>query len=60
MEDGGWGIGYGGWERGYGVGRGDEGEGGSIIKHEIESIERVEHNTTIGNNVMNKDGIEVF
>ena len=34
-------------------GRGDEGGGWIIIKHEIASMERVEHNTTIGHNVMN-------
>ena len=30
------------------------------IKYEIASMERVEHNITIGNNVMNKDSIEDF
>ena len=38
----------------------DEGGCCSIIKDEIESMEFVEHNTTIGRNVMNEDYIEDF
>ena len=36
------------------------GEGGIwiIIKYESVRMERFEHNTTIGNNGMNEDGIE--
>ena len=46
------------WGRGYGRGRRDEGGGVcSRIRDEIEMMERVEHNTTIAHNVMNKDGI---
>ena len=37
------------------------GRGGwMMIRDEIASIERVEHNTTIGNNVMNEYCIEDF
>ena len=50
MKDGGWGVGDGG-------GREDEGGGWSRIKYEIESMERVEQNTTIGNNFINEDVI---
>ena len=50
MEYGGWGVGDGG-------GRGDEGGGWSRIEDEIESMECVEQNNTIGNNVMNDDVI---
>ena len=45
------------WGREYGVGRGDEGGGWIRIKYDTENIEYVEHNTTIGNNVMNEYGI---
>ena len=45
---------------GGGGGRRYEGGGWSIIKDEIARMERVENNTTIGNNVMNEDGIEDF
>ena len=31
-----------------------------MIKDQITMVERVEYNTTIGNNVMNEDGIEGF
>ena len=48
-------IGCGG---GYGGGRGDEGGVWSRIKDEVSRIERVEHNTTFGHNVMNEDDIE--
>ena len=43
-----------GWQRG------DEGGGCSGIKYVITLMERVEHNTTIGHNVMNEDSIEYF
>ena len=46
MEEGGWGRGYGG-VKGGGVGAWIR------IKYEIERMECVEHNTTIGHNVMN-------
>ena len=39
---------------------GDEGGGWIRIKYEILRMKHVEHNTTIGNNVMNEDGIEDF
>ena len=44
----------------YGGRRGDEGGGWSRIKHEIAGMECVEHNTIIGHNFMNEDGIEYF
>ena len=41
-------------EEGGGVGRrGDGGGGWSGIKYDITRMERVEHNTTIGHNIMN-------
>ena len=39
---------------------GDKGGGWIRIKYEIESMELVEHNNTIGNNVRNEHGIEGF
>ena len=53
IEEGGWGRGYGGG-RGCGIG------GWSRIKYEVARIERVEHNTTIVHNIMNKYGIKYF
>ena len=47
-------------EGGGGAERGDEGGCWGRIKDEIASLELVEHNTTIGNNVINEDGIEDF
>ena len=38
----------------------DEGGGWIIIKYEIARIKHVKHNTNIGSNVMNEDGIEDF
>ena len=46
--------------RGDGGGRGDEGGGWNIIKYYIARMNFFEHNTTIGQNVMNEDGIEYF
>ena len=43
---------------GHGGLRGGGGGGYSGIKDEIASMERIEHNTTIRHNVMNKDGIK--
>ena len=43
-----------------GQGRGDEGRGWSKIKDENVVLKPVEHNTTFGHNVINKDGIEIF
>ena len=40
--------------------RWDEGGGWSIINYEIARMERVEQNTTIGFNVMNRYGIKEF
>ena len=52
MQEGVWGRGEMVWMRNSGLRRGLE-----QIKDEIESMERVEQNTTIGNNVMNEDVI---
>ena len=40
--------------------KGYKGGGWSIIRNKIARMERVEHNTTIGHNVMNEDAIEDF
>ena len=53
MDEGGWGRGYGGW-------RGAEGGFLSRIKDEFTKMECVEHNTTIGYNVIIEDGIYEF
>ena len=53
MQQGTWGIGY-GRVKGYGGG------GWNIIKNKITSMESVEQNTSIGNNVINKYFIEDF
>ena len=45
---------------GDGQGRGYEGGVWSIIKDKIASMECVEHNTTIGHNVINEYGKEEF
>ena len=48
-------------EEGWGIvdvgGRGYEGGGWRIIKDKIARMERDEHNTTIGHDVMNEDGV---
>ena len=69
MEEGGWwrgdGGGRGGWRREAGR-EGTQEEGGTNkgvgvkIKDEIVRMERIQHNTTIGNNVFNEYGIEEF
>ena len=41
---------------GGGGGKGGGGGGWSRIKDKLARMERVEHNTTIGHNVMNEDG----
>ena len=46
------------WGRGGVQGRGYEIGGWSRINNEIERMELVEHNTTIGYNIMNEYGIE--
>ena len=48
------------WVRGDVRGRGGEVGGWSIIKYDSARMEHFEHSTTIGNNVMNEDGIEDF
>ena len=53
LEKGGWGIGDGG-------GRWYEGGCWSRIKDKLSRMERVQHNTTIGNNIIIDDSIEDF
>ena len=48
------------WVRGYAGVRGDGVGGWSRRKYEISRMERVEQNTTNGNNIINTDGIEDF
>ena len=48
------------WGRGDGGGRGNKGGDWIIIKYEISRLEHLEHYTTIGNNVMNENGIADF
>ena len=50
----------GGWGRGYGGGGGDEVGVLSRKNNECTRMERVEHNTNIGYNFMNEDGIQEF
>ena len=52
------GMDQGGWGRGYGGGGGDEVGVLSRKNNECTRMERVEHSTNIGHNVMNEDGIE--
>ena len=47
----------GGWGRGYVGGRGYKGGGLSRITYKFSRMERVEHRTTTGYDVMNEDGI---
>ena len=60
MEEGGRRVEEEGWRMMGVVVRGGGGGFWSRIKYEIAIMERVEHNTTIGRNFINEDGIEDF